>query len=111
MAYEQLKDRIKESPVSLVIGNYLTLVKRGTSLQAICPFHADTKPSLNISDSKGMYKCFACGEGGDAIKFVMNYKKLDFTEALKEICGILGLPFEEQKQKQKIRKLKWASES
>lgn len=105
MAYEQLKDRIKESPVSLVIGNYLTLVKRGTSLQAICPFHADTKPSLNISDSKGMYKCFACGEGGDAIKFVMNYKKLDFPEAIKEICGILGLPFEEQKQKQKNPKI------
>lgn len=108
MAYEQLKDRIKESPVSLVISNYITLNKRGTNLEAICPFHSDTKPSLKVNDAKGMYKCFACGAGGDSIKFVMDYKKIEFVDALKEICNILGLPFEEQKEKKKNPKLEMA---
>ncbi len=108
MAYEQLKDRIKESPVSLVISHYLSLVKRGTALEAICPFHNDTKPSLKVNDAKGMYKCFACGAGGDAITFVMNFKKLEFVEALREISGVLGLPFEEQKEKRKNPKVEMA---
>lgn len=108
MAYEQLKDRIKESPVSLVIGNYITLNKRGTNLEAICPFHSDTKPSLKVNDNKGMYKCFACGAGGDSITFVMNYKKVEFVDALREISGILGLPFEEQKERKKNPKIEMA---
>ena len=108
MAYEHLKDRIKESPVSLVVGNYITLNKRGTNLEAICPFHSDTKPSLKVNDNKGMYKCFACGAGGDAILFVQNFKKVTFVEALKEIAGILGLPFEEQKEKKKNPRLEMA---
>ncbi len=108
MAYEQLKDRIKESPVSLVISHYLSLVKRGTNLEAVCPFHNDTKPSLKVNDAKGMYKCFACGAGGDAITFVMNYKKLEFVDALREISGVLGLPFEEQKEKKKNPRVEMA---
>jgi DNA primase len=108
VAYEELKDRIKESPVSLVIGNYIALTKRGTNLEAVCPFHSDTKPSLKVNDAKGMYKCFACGAGGDAIKFVREYKHLEFVDALKEVCGILGLPFEDQKEKKKNPKIEMA---
>jgi len=101
VAYEQLKERIKESPVSLVISNFISLNKKGSNLEALCPFHPDTKPSLKVNDSKGMYKCFVCGAGGDAITFVMNFKRLEFVEALKEISSILGLPFEDQKEKKK----------
>lgn len=105
MAYEQLKEKIKETPVSLVLSNYITLNKRGTNLEAICPFHSDTKPSLKVNDNKGMYKCFACGAGGDSITFVMAYKRIEFLDALREISGILGIPFEEQKEKKKNPKL------
>jgi DNA primase len=108
VAYEQLKDRIKESPVSLVISHYVTLTKRGSAQLAICPFHNDTKPSMNVNDARGMYKCFACGAGGDAIRFVMDFKKLEFVEALREIAGVLGLPFEEQKEKRKNPKVEMA---
>lgn len=108
MAYQELKDRIKESPVSLVIGNYISLNKRGTNLEAICPFHSDTKPSLKVNDAKGMYKCFACGAGGDAITFVINFKRIEFVDALREIAGILGLPFEEQKDKRKNPRIEMA---
>lgn len=108
MAFAELKERIKESPISLVVGNYISLTKRGTNLEAICPFHSDTKPSLKVNDAKGMYKCFACGAGGDAITFVMNHKHLEFVDALREICGILGFPFEEQKEKKKNPKVEMA---
>lgn len=108
MAFEELKDRIKETPISMVIGNYISLNKRGSNLEAICPFHADTKPSLKVNDAKGMYKCFACSAGGDAITFVKEYKKVDFIEALRELAGLLGLPFEEQKEKRKNPKVEMA---
>ncbi len=108
MAFEELKDRIKESPVSTVIGHYITLNKRGATLEAICPFHSDTKPSLKVNDTKGMYKCFACGAGGDAITFVKEYKKVEFVDALREIAGILGFPFEELKEKKKNPKVEMA---
>lgn len=108
MAFEQLKERIKESPVSLVVGNYMSLSKRGTNLEGICPFHPDTKPSLKVNDSKGMYKCFVCGEGGDSITFVMKFKNLEFVDALRELAGLLGLPFEEQKEKKKNPRVEMA---
>jgi DNA primase len=109
MSLDRLKEQIKESPVSMVIGQYITLHKRGTNVEGLCPFHADTKPSLRVNDNKGMFKCFACGAGGDAIKFVIDFKRVDFVEALKEISGILGLQFDDyQKEKKKNPKVEMA---
>lgn len=108
MAFEQLKDRIKESPVSMVLSHYMSLNKKGANLEGICPFHPDTKPSLKVNDTKGMYKCFVCGAGGDAITFVKEFKRIEFVDALREIAGILGLPFEEQKEKKKNPKIEMA---
>lgn len=108
MAFEQLKDRIKESPVSMVLSHYMSLNKKGANLEGICPFHPDTKPSLKVNDAKGMYKCFVCGAGGDAITFVKEFKRVEFVDALREIAGILGLPFEEQKEKKKNPKIEMA---
>lgn len=108
MAFEELKDRIKESPVSMVLSHYMSLNKRGANLEGICPFHPDTKPSLKVNDSKGMYKCFVCGAGGDAITFVKEFKRVEFVDALREIAGLLGLPFEEQKEKKKNPKIEMA---
>jgi DNA primase len=95
MSLGELKDRIKDAPISTIIGHYIPLRRKGSSLEAICPFHADTKPSLKVNDDKGLYRCFACSAGGDAITFVTEFKKVDFKDALKEIAEILGLPFEE----------------
>jgi len=106
MAYERLKEQIKETPISMIIGQFIPLQKKGSNLQGLCPFHADTKPSLMVNDAKGMFKCFVCGEGGDAIKFVQQKENLDFVETLKRLSGILGIPFEEvQKERKKNPKL------
>jgi DNA primase len=109
VAYEGLKDRIKESPISMVVGQFMTLNKKGANLEGLCPFHPDTKPSLKVNDAKGMYKCFVCGAGGDAITFVKEFKRVDFVEAMKDIAAILGLPFEEyQKEKKKNPRVEMA---
>lgn len=92
----------------MVISHYMSLNKKGANLEGICPFHPDTKPSLKVNDAKGMYKCFVCGAGGDAITFVKEFKRVEFVDALREIAGLLGLPFEEQKEKKKNPKVEMA---
>ncbi|MFA6238901.1 MAG: DNA primase [Bacteriovorax sp.] len=102
MSLDELKLKIKEEiPISSVIGNYLSIKKSGSSLLAVCPFHNDTKPSMNINDGKKMFKCFACEAAGDAIGFVMKYRNLDFVDALKEICQKQGINFDSYQEDKK----------
>jgi len=69
-----------------VVGNYLELKKNGANFKAICPFHSDSNPSLVISPSKQIYHCFSCGAGGDSIKFVMEYEKLNYPETIEKLA-------------------------
>jgi DNA primase len=92
---QELRDLIKQAPVSQIIAHFIPVQKKGAQLVSLCPFHADTKPSLTINDQRGLFRCFACNTGGDAITFVELYRKVDFKEALKECAQILGLPWED----------------
>lgn len=67
-----------------VIGKYLNLIQKGNNFWAICPFHEDSAPSLSISESKQIYKCFACGEQGNVFVFLQKFKNISFINALKE---------------------------
>ena len=91
----ELLAHIKSIPISDILGRYIELKKRGGYYSALCPFHPDKNPSLSVSVDKGLFKCFACGEGGDAISFVEKFSKLSFKEALIEIAGKLNLPTDE----------------
>lgn len=82
---EQLKNQID---IVDVIENYLELKKSGSNYKALCPFHDEDTPSFVVSPSKQIYHCFGCGAGGDAIKFVMDYEKLSFYEAIEKIASI-----------------------
>lgn len=108
MSLEHLREQIRSTPISMIIGHFIPLHKKGANLEALCPFHADSNPSLKVNDSKGIYRCFVCDEGGDAINFVKEFKKLDFVESLKTIANILGLPFEEIKKEKKNPKFEMA---
>ncbi|MFZ8933292.1 MAG: DNA primase [Bacteriovoracaceae bacterium] len=99
MALDELKNIIKETPISQIIGHYLPLVRRGNQTLAKCPFHDDKHPSLNVNDSKQMFMCFACNTGGDAISFVENYRHINYVESLEEISKLLGLDFESYQEK------------
>lgn len=69
-----------------VIGDFLTLKKRGANHIACCPFHNEKTPSFSVSSSKGIYKCFGCGKSGTAVGFVMEHENLSYVEALKYLA-------------------------
>ncbi|MES2559438.1 MAG: DNA primase [Bacteroidota bacterium] len=66
-----------------VVGEYISLKKRGSSLLGLCPFHNEKTPSFNVSPVKGIYKCFGCGKAGNSVNFIMEYEHLDYIQALK----------------------------
>lgn len=84
---ENLKQRLD---IVDVVGSYLELKKNGANYKCVCPFHNDTTPSLVVSPSKQIYHCFACGAGGDGIKFVMEYEKLSYPEAIEKLARMVN---------------------
>lgn len=86
-----IEDIRRKADIVEVIGSYLPLVKSGRNYKAVCPFHDDHSPSMNISAEKQIYKCFSCGAGGNVFTFVQNYEQISFVQAVKrvaEICHI-----------------------
>ncbi|MEA3228262.1 MAG: DNA primase [Campylobacterota bacterium] len=80
---EALKARLD---VVDVVGSYIELKKAGTNFKAPCPFHDEKSPSFVVSPAKQIYHCFGCGAGGDSVKFVMEYEKLNYPEALEKLA-------------------------
>ena len=69
-----------------VVGDFVTLKKRGANHIACCPFHNEKTPSFSVSASKGIYKCFGCGKSGTAVGFVMEHENMSYTEALRYLA-------------------------
>ena len=84
---EQLKNNMD---IVDIISNYIEVKKAGANFKANCPFHGEKTPSFVISPSKQIYHCFGCGVGGDAIKFVMEYEKLNYPESLEKIASMMN---------------------
>lgn len=97
---ENLINRIKdEILISQIIGDYIPISRKGSHTNAVCPFHDDKNPSLSISDSKKMFKCFACEAAGDSITFVKRFKNISYVDAIKEICQKHGIEFVDLEKK------------
>ena len=89
-------DNVKQAAsIEVVVQDYVPLKKQGVNYSACCPFHDEKSPSFTVSPSKGIYKCFGCGEGGDSISFVMNYKNVDFMEAIRILADRFSIQLEE----------------
>lgn len=89
---EELNKIRNSADIVEVVGHYIPVIKSGRNYKAICPFHDDSDPSLNISVSKQIYKCFSCTAGGNVFSFVQNYEKVSFIEAVKKVAEISGYP-------------------
>ncbi len=89
-----LQDRID---IIDVISSYIDVRKVGANFVALCPFHDDKTPSMSISATKGLYHCFACGASGDAIKFVMEYERLEFYDAIQKLASFFNIALEYEK--------------
>ncbi len=77
-----------------ILSTYLQIKKSGANYKACCPFHGEKTPSFVISPSKQIYHCFGCGVGGDAIKFVMEYEKLSYPEAIEKVAQLTNFSLE-----------------
>ncbi|SFS96753.1 DNA primase [Sphingobacterium wenxiniae] len=89
---EKVLDTVR---IEEVVGDFVDLKKRGTSLIGNCPFHNEKTPSFHVSVSKGIYKCFGCGVGGDSLKFVMELEKYSYPEAIRYLADKYSIPVEE----------------
>jgi len=74
---------IAAADITEVVQDFVTLKKRGVNFLGLCPFHNEKTPSFTVSPSKGIYKCFGCGKGGNAVNFIMEHEHMSYIEALK----------------------------
>ncbi len=79
-----------------VVGEFVTLRKAGVNYKGLCPFHDDKTPSFMVSPSKQICKCFACGEGGTAINFLMKHEQITYPEALRWLAKKYNIEIEER---------------
>ncbi|MEA3315973.1 MAG: DNA primase [Campylobacterota bacterium] len=77
-----------------VISQFLELKKAGANFKACCPFHGEETPSFVVSPAKQIFHCFGCSIGGDSIKFVMEYEKLNYPETLEKLASMYNVPLE-----------------
>ena len=81
-----------------VVGDFVTLKRRGSSYVACCPFHHEKTPSFHVTPSKGIYKCFGCGKAGSAVGFVMEYEHLTYPEALRYLAKKYHIEVQEEEE-------------
>lgn len=92
-------ERIKQATdIVEVVGDFVSLKKRGANYIACCPFHNEKTPSFNVNPVRQIYKCFGCGAAGDAIKFVMDVEGISYGESLRHLAQKYHIEIEEQEQ-------------
>lgn len=105
---QEVFDQVK---IEEVVGDFLNLKRRGSNLIGLCPFHDEKTPSFSVSPSKNIYKCFGCGRGGDAVKFVMEHERYSFPEAIRFLAAKYQIPVEETQRTDEDQLLMQESES
>jgi DNA primase len=92
---QQVKDTVR---IEEVLGEFLDLKRKGPRYLGLCPFHNEKTPSFNVSPQLGIYKCFGCGESGDAITFLEKQEHLSFVEAIRWLAKRYQIELEEEEQ-------------
>ncbi|MCX6304267.1 MAG: DNA primase [Bacteroidetes bacterium] len=89
---------IQTARIEEVIGDYVTLRRRGVNQIGLCPFHNEKTPSFTVSPAKGIYKCFGCGKAGNSVNFIMEHEHFSYPEALKYLARKYNIEIEEEEQ-------------
>ena len=79
-----------------VVSEFVSLKKRGANYIGLCPFHNEKTGSFTVSPAKGIYKCFGCGKGGNAVNFIMEHEQMSYVEALRFLADKYHIPIEEK---------------
>ena len=93
---ETIEKIYSAAKIEEVVGDYVTLKKRGANLIGLCPFHNEKTGSFTVSPSKGIYKCFGCGASGHAVGFIMEIEQCSYVEALKQLGKKYHIEVEER---------------
>lgn len=97
MINKETVDKIKDSMrIEEVVGEFVNLKKRGVNMIGLCPFHNEKTPSFTVSPSKGIFKCFGCGESGSGIDFLMKHEHFTYPQALKYIANKYSIEVEDE---------------
>ena len=80
-----------------IVGDHVALTRRGKNFVGLCPFHDDSTPSLNVSQEKQIYKCFACGAGGNSFTFLRDIENISFIEAVRQLADRAGIALPDAK--------------
>lgn len=94
-----------------VVSEFVTLHKRGVNLVGLCPFHSDKTPSFYVSPSKNICKCFACGEGGTAVHFIMKHEQISYYDALRYLAKKYNIEIQERELTDAEKRIKGDRES
>ncbi|OFY48920.1 MAG: DNA primase [Bacteroidetes bacterium GWF2_41_31] len=87
---------LETAHVEEVIGDFVSLKKRGANYLGLCPFHNEKTPSFSVSPTRGIYKCFGCGKAGNVVNFVMEHEHYSYPEALKYLAKRYSIDIEEE---------------
>lgn len=101
--YSLINDVLKHCDIVDIISRYIDVKQKGRNFVALCPFHDDKNPSMQISKDKQIFKCFVCGTGGNAIQFVEKYEHISFFDALKKVAELVG--YEDPRLKFETKKI------
>jgi len=91
-----IRDVLSRTDLAALVGSYVSLTKRGNDLVGLCPFHSEKTPSFHVHPDRGFFKCFGCGLGGDAIRFLSQMENVPFPEAVRTLAKRAGVAIEEE---------------
>lgn len=95
IAPASVEEVIQRADIIEIVGQFVRLKRRGTNYIANCPFHNEKTPSFSVSSTKGIYKCFGCGRGGNVVTFVQEHEKLTFVESIRWLADYYKIAIEE----------------
>jgi DNA primase len=97
MIPKETVDRIFETArIDEVVGEFVSLKKRGGNMIGLCPFHNEKTPSFNVSPARGIYKCFGCAKGGNSVNFIMEHEHISYPEALRWLAKKYNIEIAEE---------------
>lgn len=94
--HDKIEEIREAARIEEVIGDYVSLKRRGANMIGLCPFHQEKTPSFMVSPAKGIFKCFGCGKAGDSVRFVMEHEHCSYPDALKHIARKYHIEVEER---------------
>src|SRR5579872_7083928 len=98
------REILARTDLAALIGQYVSLHKRGRDLVGLCPFHGEKTPSFHVHPDRGFFKCFGCGKGGDAIRFIMELENLRFPDAARMLAKRAGVELAEEDPRESRRR-------